>query len=93
MKKAEKIKSYIFKDGKTIIPFDLQLYIKAVMLQQRPDICSAFVFRMGELHVMFFASKVIGKLIDGSGLDQAFDEAGQWILSGKQDIRLMTSVT
>ena len=53
----------------------MQLYIKAVMLQQRPDIQSGFVFRMGELHVMFCALKVMGKLIDGSGLDEAFDEA------------------
>ena len=71
----------------------MQLYIKAVMLQQRPDIRSGFVFSMGELHVVFCALKAIGKLIDGSGLDQAFDEAGKWILLEKQDIRLMTSVT
>ena len=47
---------------------------------------------MGELHIVFCALKVIGKLIDGSGLVQAFDEAGKWILSEKQDIRLMTSI-
>ena len=35
-----------------------------------------FVFRMGELHVVFCTLKVIGKLIDGSGLDQIIDEAG-----------------
>ena len=93
IKEAEKIKNRIFKNGKTIISFELQLYIKAVMLQQRPGIRSRFVFRMGELHVVFCALKVIGNLIDGSGLDQAFDEAGKWILSEKQDIRLMTSVT
>ena len=67
----------------------MQLYIKAVMLQQRPDIRSGFMFSMGELHVVFCALKAIGKLIDGSGLDQTFDEAG----NKKQDIRLMTSVT
>ena len=42
------------------------------MLQQKPDV----VFRMGELHVVFCALKVIRKLINGSGLDQIFDEAG-----------------
>ena len=42
---------------------------------------------------MFCALKVIGKLIDGSSLDQAFDKAGKLILSEKQDIRLITSVT
>ena len=45
------------------------------MLQQSPDIRNGFVFRMGELHV-FRALKVIGKLIDGSGLDQIFDKVG-----------------
>ena len=93
MKEAEEIKNCIFKDRKTIIFFDLQLYIKAVMLQQRLDICKGFVFRMGELQIIFCALKVIGKLIQESGLDQAFDEACKWILSEKQDIRLMTSVT
>ena len=76
MKEAEKIRKEIYKDGKTIISFDLQLYIKAIMLQQKPDIERGFVFRIGELHVVFCALKVIGKLIDGSGLDQTFDEAG-----------------
>ena len=46
------------------------------MLQQSPDIRNSFVFRMGELHVVFRALKVIGKLIDGSGLDQIFDKVG-----------------
>ena len=76
MKEAEKIRKHIYQDGKTIISFYLQLYIKAIMLQQRTDIQNGFVFRMGELHVVFCALKVIGKLIDGSGLDQIFDEAG-----------------
>ena len=72
IKEAEKIRKHIYQDGKTI-SFDLQLYIKAIMLQQRPDIQSGFVFRMGELHVVFCALKVIGKLIDE--IDQIFDEA------------------
>ena len=93
MQEDEKIKNSIFKDGKTIIPFDLQLYIKAVMLQQRPDIRSGFVFCMGEFHVVLCALKVTGKLIGGSCLDQTFGEAFKWILSEKQDIKLMTSVT
>ena len=76
MKEAEKIRKNIYQDGKTIISFNLQLYIKSVMLQQRPDIQNCVVFRMGQLLVVFCALKVIGKLIDGSGLDQIFDEAG-----------------
>ena len=80
MKEAEKIRKHIYQDGKTIISFDLQLYIKAIMLQQRPDVQSGFVFRMGELHVVFCALKVIGKLIDGSDLDQIFDEESMFSL-------------
>ena len=34
-----------------------------------------FVIRLGELHVVFTAFKMLGKIIDGSGLDKAFEEA------------------
>ena len=77
IKEDEKLRRKIFKDDKTIISFDLQLYIKAIWLQERNDIKDSFVFRMGELHVVFCVLKVIGKLIDGSGLDQAFNKAGR----------------
>ena len=42
----------------------------------KPDIRDNFVFRMEELHVVLCALKVLEKLIDRSGLDQAFVEAG-----------------
>ena len=77
IKEAEKLRMKIFKDGKTIISFDLQLYIKAILLQERNDIKDSFVFRKGELHVVFCVLKVIGKLIDGNGLNQVFSEAGR----------------
>ena len=73
---AEKLRQWVWSDGKTVILFDLQLYIKAIRLQQKPDICDNFVFRMGELHVVFCVLKVLEKLIDGSGLNQVFVEAG-----------------
>ena len=76
IKEAEKLRQCVWSDEKTVISFDLQLYIKAIHLQQKPDIRDNFVFRMGELHVVFCALKVLGKLIDGSGVDQAFVEAG-----------------
>ena len=44
------------------------------MFQEKPDIQSRFVFRMRELHVVLRALKIIGKLIDRSGLDQSYDE-------------------
>ena len=77
IKEVEKVKNVIQPAGKTIISFDLQLYAKAIRLQGKPDIKSDFVFRMGELHIMLTTLKVLGKLIDGRGLDQAFEEAGK----------------
>ena len=65
----------MWSDEKTVISSDLQFYIKAIHLQQKPDIRDNFAFRMGELHVVFYVLKVLGKLIDGSRLDQAFVEA------------------
>ena len=49
--------------------------MKAVLVQANPEIRNNFVFRMGELHAVFCFVKVLGKMIDGSGLDQAFEEA------------------
>ena len=74
LKEAQKVKKFIFENNETIILFDLQLSIKAIMLKQEPDIQSGFVFCMGESQVVFCVLKLkfIGKLIHGSGLDQSF---------------------
>ena len=42
----------------------------------RVDVLKVFVFRMGELHAVFCALKTIGKVINGSCLDQSFVQAG-----------------
>ena len=76
IKEAEKLRQCVWSDGKTVISFDLQLYIKAIRLQQKPDIHDNFVFRIGELHVVFCTLKVFGKLVYCSGLEQALVEAG-----------------
>ena len=73
---AEKIRVSTSSSGKTVITLDLQLYSKCVQQQAREEISSKFVFRMGELHVVFAALKCIGKFIDNSGLDAVFIEAG-----------------
>ena len=67
--------SKILPEQKTIISFDLQLYAKAVLLQASPEIRNNFIFRIEELHPVFCFLKVLGKTIDGSGLDQAFEQA------------------
>ena len=40
------------------------------------EISDHFVFRMGKLHLVFTTLKILGKFIDGIGLDQSFQEAG-----------------
>ena len=71
-----RLRESVFCDGKTINSFNFQLYIKSICLQEKMNIKNVhLVFRVGELHVAFCALKVMGKLIDGSGLDQSFEEA------------------
>lgn len=65
-----RLRESVFCDGKTINSFNFQLYIKSICLQEKMNIKN-----VGELHVAFCALKVMGKLIDGSGLDQSFEEA------------------
>ena len=58
-----------------MITLDLQLYAKALQLQGRNKIANDFVFRPGELHIVFAFQHVIGKYIkyiENSGLDQSF---------------------
>ena len=52
---------------KTIVTLDLQLYSNSEIYN--------FVLRLGELHVVFTAFKMLGKIIDSSGLGKAFEEA------------------
>ena len=40
------------------------------------EIRSNYVFRPGELHVIFWALAAIGKYIEASGTDQAWVEGG-----------------
>ena len=57
---------------KTIITLDLQLYSKAMQLRGKNDIKTEFVFRLGELHIVFAMLKCLGKYIEDSGLDRLF---------------------
>ena len=61
---------------KTIVTLDLQLYSKCMQLREKNEIYSNFVFRLGELHIVFAMLKVIGKYIENSGIDRLFVEAG-----------------
>ena len=77
IKEADKMRQEVYPVGKTIISFDLQLYAKSIRLQVKPDVSESFIFRIGELHVVFCVLKILGKMIDSSGLDKAFEEAGK----------------
>ena len=58
---------------KTIVTFDLQLYSKALQLWSNPEIDNLLI-RLGELHVVFTAFKMLGKITDGSSLGKTFEE-------------------
>ena len=73
---ANKLRSNNTTQNKTIITLDLQLYSKCIQMQSRDEIDRQFVFRMGELHIVFAFLKCIGKFIDNSRLDERFVESG-----------------
>jgi hypothetical protein len=79
--RAKAITDIIMGPGyKTIISFDLQLYDMAMKLWfNNPTVKSNFFFRPGELHTVFWALQSLGKYISGSGLDQAWIEAGEFL--------------
>ena len=74
LKEVQKINDALSPGTKTIVTFDLQLCSRALQLQLNSQIDN-FVIRLGELHVVFTVFKMLGKLINGSGLDKAFEEA------------------
>ena len=92
MTEAEKIKDCVFKEWKTINSFHLQLHIKAVMLQQRPDICSGFVFRMEN----FMSCSVRWKSLENWLMEVVWNKPlkkqFKSVLSEKQDIRFTMSL-
>ena len=61
---------------KTIITLELQLYIKIIQLSSDDKICKSFLFRVGELHVVFAMSKSIGRMLENSGFDQLLTHCG-----------------
>ena len=75
LKSAQNLNATVSSAEKTIVSLDLQLYSKCIQLQSNLEISKQFIFRMGELHIVFAVLKTLGKIIDGSGLDQSFIEA------------------
>ena len=75
LKEFQKVNNSLAPGSSTIVTFDLQLYSKNIQLQLNSDLDDSFVIRLGELHVVFTTFKCLGKLINGSRLNQAFKEA------------------
>lgn len=81
----------------TVISFDMQLYEMAMKFWTSDErVRNEYLFRPGELHIMFWALAALGKYIEGSGLDQAWIECGMYnastvskILSGRQYYRAL----
>ena len=63
LKMAQGINVAVTGNKKTIITLDMQLYSKAVQLREKNDINEEFIFRLGELHIVFAMLKCIGKFI------------------------------
>ena len=55
--------------NKKAVTLDLQLYAKCIELRSRNEIKDNFIFRLGELHIVFAFLKVLGKCINCSKLD------------------------
>ena len=79
LKMAQGINVAVTGNKKTIITLDLQLYSKAMQLREKNDINEEFIFRLGELHIVFAMLKCIGKYIEESGLDRLLVEAGSMV--------------
>ncbi|EDO39798.1 predicted protein [Nematostella vectensis] len=62
-------------ERRTIITLDLDLYSRALQIQQSVG-NSNWVLRAGVLHIVFAALHALGKTIDGSGLDTCAIESG-----------------
>ena len=92
------ITKQVMGDGMmTVVTFDMQLYDQAMRLWEvNEEIRSNYIFRPGELHVVFWALAALGKYIEASGIDQAWVERGLYatctvskILQGKQLYRAL----
>ena len=64
-------------DRKTLITLDLDLYNRALQIQQSVG-NSNWILRAGILHIVFAALHALGKTIDGSGIDTCGIESGTY---------------
>ena len=72
---SAKLNVNIVQSSKTMISLDLQLCMKYIQLQSIGNVNQKIIFRIGELHTVFCRMKVLGKIIDASGLDMSLSIA------------------
>ena len=77
LKQAQNITTVVLGEShKTVITFDLHLYENAFKLQQHTArVLDHLVLRLGELHTVMAALRVLGTSIEDSGFDDAWVEA------------------
>jgi hypothetical protein len=66
-------------ERKTIITLDMDLYMRAVRLQQlRKDCIDKWILRLGKFHVVLCALRIcaLGSVVENSGIDDAWVESG-----------------
>ena len=72
-------------ERKTIITLDLDLYSRALQIQQTVGNTN-WVLRAGVLHIVFAALHALGKTLDGSGIDTCAVESGTFTLAALRGI-------
>ena len=70
LKQPQGINMKVSPNKKTIVTLDLQLYAKCMGLRSKNEIKDNFIYRLGELHIVFAFLKVLGKYINCRVLDQ-----------------------
>jgi len=74
---ASKLKTLVTgEEHPAVITFDMALYEKAVQLvDARKDLKGTVLPRLDEIHTVMAALRALGKLIENSGIDDAWIEA------------------
>lgn len=72
-------------ERRTIITLDLDLYNRALHIQQSVD-TSNWILRAGALHIVFAALHALGKTVDGSGIDTCAIESGTYTAAALRGI-------
>ena len=84
--KVKRISAFVVgPERKTLITLDLDLYYRAIHIQQ--SVCNSnWILRPGGLHIAFAALHALGKTIDASGIDTCAIESGTYTAAALRGI-------